>query len=727
MFEIKNTKKIPFILFVLFLFLVPAYAKGKMIPVDSQWEYICGDDPDGSWADIDMPSNVSGDEDGFFWLQTEVEIPSEMEGEEIFLELGCSTASLEIFVDGILMGRHGTIEPQAHVSHVSNTVVTIPQSAIDNGEMEIQIRGKNNSSATIFSQFYFVDKARFISTTIYQPLLNTTVYYMMAAVCLFLGLYFLAQFFSDRKDKSNLSFALTLAFAAIYFFDMASDIVLFYFPLQLAFSRLCLLFSVCFLTTFLIQKFGIKTKIPNVILAAVMILFTVLYIASCRNALFQEILFTLSLIPIFSCIIFIYVILVKAARKHMANANIMLIGISLGMLFGVHDIIYQAMGAVPFAWLQGFAFFFIDITMFIVVSIEAITNKKTISNYVTQTSAQNERMDTLIRQAAELSTETSEIAKELHESVSSVAVGAAESADKAMRIGNYIAKQNEAVRSTSNALEKLVDSVKTVKKEVQIENEVVDTTISETKSLVNGAKQVANAVDTTSVFAKTLGALTEKSSNEVNSLVDIMESIKKASAEIIKVVGVVTDFAHKTNMLAMNASIEAAHSGAAGKGFSVIAHEIKKLAEASNNQAERISDIVTQINTSINEGFNLSINVRKALEQVAQEAADTSEKIELTVQGMAAQRESGERITKATETMNYSSEKVSGETDQQYGFSQQVSENMMELSEIASMTEDAAGEIMSKNNELSEEAKALQALAERAREAADGLNKLINN
>ena len=118
--------------------------------------------------------------------------------------------------------------------------------------------------------------------------------------------------------------------------------------------------------------------------------------------------------------------------------------------------------AVPFAWLQGFSFFIIDLTMFIVVSVESAQNKRKLKAIMDETSSQRDRLNTIVSNAEKLSLETITIAKTLEDSVSNVAQSAARSACEAQRIGGLIARQNDAVKNTSEAVGSLVESLERV-------------------------------------------------------------------------------------------------------------------------------------------------------------------------------------------------------------------------------------------------------------------------
>lgn len=108
----------------------------------------------------------------------------------------------------------------------------------------------------------------------------------------------------------------------------------------------------------------------------------------------------------------------------------------------------------------------------------------------------------------------------------------------------------------------------------------------------------------------------------MGSLLDSMNDINASSSRISAIIKIIDDISFQTNILALNAAVEAARAGQAGKGFSVVAEEVRRLASKSADAAKQTADLITHSIASIKEGMRLA-------EMTASALGDVSEKTHL--------------------------------------------------------------------------------------------------
>jgi methyl-accepting chemotaxis protein len=110
----------------------------------------------------------------------------------------------------------------------------------------------------------------------------------------------------------------------------------------------------------------------------------------------------------------------------------------------------------------------------------------------------------------------------------------------------------------------------------------------------------------------------EEGREEVANLVKAMEAISKVSNEIKDIIGEIEDIASQTNLLSLNASIEAARAGDAGKGFAVVADQIGKLASDSAESAVRTRDLIQKALDEVDKGNETMVKTSETLQQVVE-------------------------------------------------------------------------------------------------------------
>ncbi len=118
---------------------------------------------------------------------------------------------------------------------------------------------------------------------------------------------------------------------------------------------------------------------------------------------------------------------------------------------------------------------------------------------------------------------------------------------------------------------------------------------------------------------------------------DAMNKINDASSEIAKVVGVINDIAFQINLLALNAGVEAARAGEAGRGFSVVASEVRQLAQRASEASSEIATVISRSDAAVSDGVEKVKGAEVSLHKISESIADVSGSIEDVAKAISEQ------------------------------------------------------------------------------------------
>jgi len=205
----------------------------------------------------------------------------------------------------------------------------------------------------------------------------------------------------------------------------------------------------------------------------------------------------------------------------------------------------------------------------------------------------------------------------------------------------------------------------------------------------------------------------EETSKALNGINNKMMNLEKSTIDINDFSTTIINIAEQTNLLALNAAIEAARAGEAGKGFAVVAGEIRKLAEESNSSAEKITNLIEDIQKDV---FQATEEFKKSVESfniLVKETEETRNKMEVIYNGVNNSLLSVEEISAVSQQQAAATEQVNSMIDSLFNSIEVTSNTMTTM----------VDQIFDQNKELNK----IQELSKDLSNIANELQKEMNN
>ena len=187
----------------------------------------------------------------------------------------------------------------------------------------------------------------------------------------------------------------------------------------------------------------------------------------------------------------------------------------------------------------------------------------------------------------------------------------------------------------------------------------VSNSASAIEEMITSIQSVNNILNTNSQSMNALNEATKTGKVSVEEITVLVGEIEKSSNGLSEMSTVIQQIASQTNLLAMNAAIEAAHAGEFGKGFSVVADEIRKLAESSGKEAKQISDVLKKVKSLIDSTFGKTIAVKEDIENIVSLADKVTEQESFVKSTVSKQSDGGQQLLESLKIMRDNTQSVS--------------------------------------------------------------------
>jgi methyl-accepting chemotaxis protein len=246
----------------------------------------------------------------------------------------------------------------------------------------------------------------------------------------------------------------------------------------------------------------------------------------------------------------------------------------------------------------------------------------------------------------------SEIGTDLSSNMTETAAAVNEITANIQSIKGRVINQSASVTETNATMEQVVANINKLNGHVENQGRNISQASSAIEQMVANIDSVTNTLVNNAANVNTLKEASEVGKAGLQEVASDIQEISRESEGLLEINAVMENIASQTNLLSMNAAIEAAHAGEAGKGFAVVADEIRKLAESSSEQSKTIGTVLKKIKESIDKITKSTGNVLTKFEAIDSSVKTVSQQEENIRNAMEEQGEGSKQVLQSVSSLN---------------------------------------------------------------------------
>jgi len=292
-------------------------------------------------------------------------------------------------------------------------------------------------------------------------------------------------------------------------------------------------------------------------------------------------------------------------------------------------------------------------------------------------------------------------------------------------INNRVLTQSASVSETHATMEQVTINIKKLNGHVENQSANIAQASSAIEQMVANTRSVTDTLVKNANNVKNLMNASEIGKNGLQEVAEDIKQIARESEGLLEINSVMQNIASQTNLLSMNAAIEAAHAGEAGKGFAVVADEIRKLAENSGEQSKTISTVLKKIKESIDKITAATSNVLDKFGAIDSSVKTVAQQEENIRHAMEEQEIGSKQILEGIGNINVITSHVKNSSQEMMEGAQEVIRESENLEKISHEIKSGMNEMTAGADEINMAVHHVNDISVQNRQNIDGLIKEV--